>query len=1219
MDKHTLSNYGFVLVATIIVAALLAVLSPLTPFGDYVRSSINEVVDNYMEKTDIEDVDNKQDNVNPVPNGDNVQRKVTINLLYEDGKQIQAPIVINVSHGEKVNIKSKIPNIEGYTTINIPKEEAIIKDTEYNIIYTKNSYSITYETNGGTIVSAKPTSYMYSEIVELPTKVVKEGTYFAGWYLNSDFSGNRIYKIDSNIKGDITLYARWERNAFNVKYISNGTELTFDEQYMKVFYGESIVLPVMDAKNGLNFGGWYTNQYFSGGNVTQTPQYPEADLVYYAYWTSEGFSITYETNGGTFTGTVPRTYTTGQKVALPTCVEKAGYVLEGWYAESTLKTKVTEIKTSDFGNKHFYAKWTPATYNISYDLVGGTATGTLSATYTFNPNSSPLTYNTAVSKPGYTFVGWKDVDLGTIETGVGRGRYGNITLIAQYTTKAYEITYDANGGVPESTTVAIRYNNEYGTGPTVTKIGHEFDGWYTEKTGGTKITATTRFTRTSNQTLYAHWKYATYEIEYIENGGTFKTTPTKQYTFATGLTLPTNIERTNYDFAGWYTDSTLTTKITSISTTTYGKVTVYAKWTPKKFNISFDANGGSLSETPPTQYTYGTGINPLPIPTKSGYNFIGWKDGSGNIVDIISSTDSGNKTLTAQWIAKELSVDLVLVDSSGNTILNSENSAYKVTIIPQYNQTYTFSDTEVINTFNLQETYYHPSFSLKYTESQAIANDFHITYNVVCYTYRTLNVELYYDNVKQLLDNEGSSNFNATYKFRQSAHETAQLEIPEFIDNQAYQLDNNGLGGKTVEQYVGNGGNTLRIYYKAYKFAIVFEYDSSMTPTSTLPTEYCYGQIPFTVPVFTRDCYVFDGYEVTNGTSSGSGNTRSITPSAPGVVKLKPKWVLSTVASAHSMTSVVTKTAYCNATGVRTYTCQDGCGYSYTETINKNASNHANTTSFDWGGTASVHQKYKCCGATYSTSHSYTASTQTAATCTSTGVRKQSCACGYYYTETIAKTSHSQTTGGSIITYVNCTTNGTRYYKCSVCQANLSSSYVYEYAWNHNYTDVTAAYSSTMSNGRSWCYFTEQYLECSNGSCAATTTNLVYGPSHGNATTKFNAVANQKRWYYKAGYSGSYVVKTETSESQQTIIYYSTSASEPNSNMTNSEKSFAFKSSFTAAYTTCTNRRGTYNKTALGFCAKSNTLHNTTYYCYGPIAYSSTTDSQGNLTWGRTE
>ena len=201
MDKHTLSNYGFVLVATIIVAALLAVLSPLTPFGDYVRSSINEVVDNYMEKTDIEDVDNKQDNVNPVPNGDNVQRKVTINLLYEDGKQIQAPIIINVSHGEKVNIKSKIPNIEGYTTINIPKEETIIKDTEYNIIYTKNSYSITYETNGGTIVSAKPTSYMYSEIVELPTKVVKEGTYFAGWYLNSDFSGSPVTVIKAGTIG----------------------------------------------------------------------------------------------------------------------------------------------------------------------------------------------------------------------------------------------------------------------------------------------------------------------------------------------------------------------------------------------------------------------------------------------------------------------------------------------------------------------------------------------------------------------------------------------------------------------------------------------------------------------------------------------------------------------------------------------------------------------------------------------------------------------------------------------------------------------------------------------------------------------------------------------------------------------------------------------------------------------------------------------------------
>ena len=61
-----------------------------------------------------------------------------------------------------------------------------------------------------------------------------------------------------------------------------------------------------------------------------------------------------------------------------------------------------------------------------------------------------------------------------------------------------------------------------------------------------------------------------------------------------------------------------------------------------------------------------------------------------------------------------------------------------------------------------------------------------------------------------------------------------------------------------------------------------------------------------------------------------------------------------------------------------------------------NSSNH--TGSSTNGGTANVHTKYSCCGATISTEHSYTRTTQTAATCTVKGTSKYTCSCGYSYT-----------------------------------------------------------------------------------------------------------------------------------------------------------------------------------------------------------------------------
>ena len=118
-----------------------------------------------------------------------------------------------------------------------------------------------------------------------------------------------------------------------------------------------------------------------------------------------------------------------------------------------------------------------------------------------------------------------------------------------------------------------------------------------------------------------------------------------------------------------------------------------------------------------------------------------------------------------------------------------------------------------------------------------------------------------------------------------------------------------------------------------------------------------------------------------------------------------------TETSTATITSAVTTPATCTAKGITTYTGKFSDSWATTQTktaqdVAINSSNH--TGSAVNGGTQAVHSKYSCCGATISSTHSYTSSVQTAATCTTKGITKYTCSCGYSYTaQDIPEKGHS--------------------------------------------------------------------------------------------------------------------------------------------------------------------------------------------------------------------
>ncbi len=73
--------------------------------------------------------------------------------------------------------------------------------------------------------------------------------------------------------------------------------------------------------------------------------------------------------------------------------------------------------------------------------------------------------------------------------------------------KGYTVTFNPNGGSCSTASKVVPNGAKYDTLPTPTRTGYTFDGWYTSKDGGSKITATTTANLSGNQTLYAHWSH----------------------------------------------------------------------------------------------------------------------------------------------------------------------------------------------------------------------------------------------------------------------------------------------------------------------------------------------------------------------------------------------------------------------------------------------------------------------------------------------------------------------------------------------------------------------------------------------------------------------------------------------------------------------------------------------------------------------------------------
>lgn len=218
------------------------------------------------------------------------------------------------------------------------------------------------------------------------------------------------------------------------------------------------------------------------------------------------------------------------------------------------------------------------------------------------------------------------------------------------------VSFDGNGANASLATITVSSDGYYGTLPELTRPNYVFKGWYSFRSGGVKITETTKVIKPTNHTLYAQWRGNPVEIELDATGGSLSKTKVIVYYGSKYLRQLPTPTRAGYQFDGWYTSETDGDKVTVRSI--YGEdgpETLYAHWTEKPVKVIFIAFNGEVYER---IVSYQREYGELPVPEKEGYSFGGWykykdykdrDDGQKQITESTIVTETALVKLYARW------------------------------------------------------------------------------------------------------------------------------------------------------------------------------------------------------------------------------------------------------------------------------------------------------------------------------------------------------------------------------------------------------------------------------------------------------------------------------------------------------------------------------------------------------------------------------------------
>ena len=710
-------------------------------------------------------------------------------------------------------------------------------------VWTPNTYTLTYNANGGTF-NGKETEirqdsvgvffdqkFSVEKTADAYKGLAREGYTFLGWALNAA-SEEPVYRPGDMIhytwQQDITLYAVWSQNMYTVTFNANGG--TFAE-------GANTAIPVPEngvigngnapevSREGYNFGGWSTAP--ADGDVWSLSQGKvTGDRTLYAIWTLKEYTFTYPA-----------------------------------------------YNNSDSPNP---GSWTfPHGTVVNVDLDGGYYYGH-DDHYNFVIDGSldKLSLDDTATKEGYTFVGWKYEEKGGANTFTAMWAQNRITI----TFHGNRGTTDVDNGSKDlaTQTMAQGVYAQLAENP-FTRTGYTFAGWNTKADGtGTAYGDKVSVNFTTNVDLYAMWTANQYTITYNKHregkdalvaetgllshgtkvildlaGGTLEDWGT-QFTLDQNLTLP-DPRKSGCIFDGWLFNGESNT--------------FTAQWKAITYTVTFDANGGEGTMTTQTfQAGVPEALNENTF-TRTNYHFVGWSENAdaaqADIQDgqIFTFADQdSSRTLYAIWALDTYDFTYYKhnADDRGNaidtTIQVTHGSQYYVdpnggTYYGQSNK-YSATVTEVVGTRTLDNTATRPGYTFdgwQYYENgntyvaQWKANPYTVTFMNEGATYYTMTVnggEGIHSDLIPVNPTLAGKTFlgwyldGATTPYDFNTPVTGDITLYAVWEDVEYTVT-----------FIGNGGSNE---YGDQNYPVTVPYNKALDLTK--------------VPAFTRQGYVFLGW-----------------------------------------------------------------------------------------------------------------------------------------------------------------------------------------------------------------------------------------------------------------------------------------------------------------------------------------------------------------------
>lgn len=747
----------------------------------------------------------------------NIDGKVTINLQYvpytaeytvhymlknlTDNDYTEIQSVTN--HGVLGStVRSQVLSYD-YATFEKTEATKLTQSQGQNlyVYYTRNSYTLSYNTNGGSYIPYL--TGLYESKVSLTNNVpTKTGYTFVGWHEKKDLSDTAKTSGTITLDSDKTLYAEWKANTVN--YTINYYKEVYNNATRKTSY-------VYDSAVSASGKVGATVQADEAPALTTVPTGYERES---AYGKNANSNVTIAADG--------------------TSVLKVYYSLIRYTFVFNLNGTLLNVNNQPVGSTSGSmtvngTSYTSSQYRISNVVLGQDIS-----------SQWPTSVNSVTSgRTTYQFKGWYnssdrifyvtkryEVTKDMIEKGMNTNNEKTFVAYWQSGLSLYYVNYY----LQDADNTSVYTNSSYSQSLYLSNgslRGKDIDGFTLRTTtpaGAGYYSSGHQNDNGDNTNNYYYRFYYdrnTYSINYYYNGSninTISSIPFEQNinssTYNYTPERPSGIDA-DYTWGGWYTDAGLTVPYTFDTMPSHNLV-LYAKWVVPTFNVTFDLNGGDgVAPTKQEVEKYKTATS-VADPSRQYYNFDGWytaKEG-GKRYDW-SQPVTSDTTLYAHWSLKPLTYTVRYLDADNN---NNQLAADKTVISPALNY------QQVVSESALAITGYRPD-----ANSKSVVLDYDADNNIITFYYTKKSAQVSYrvdyvlkDNpTVKVAESKSVTVDGSTISVKESAVTVDKGYLAKQLDTTPEQLDDyyalTDVESLTLTSSSDN--NVITFYYVPYDTA----------------------------------------------------------------------------------------------------------------------------------------------------------------------------------------------------------------------------------------------------------------------------------------------------------------------------------------------------------------------------------------------------------------